>query len=297
MADAKPTLLVTGAGGSLGGRVVELLLDAGAGPLIATTREPEKLARFASRGVDVRRADYSAPETLAPAFAGAARLLLISTDAIHAPGARLTQHRAAVKAAAAAGIRHIVYTSVPSPHPSSSSVIFDDHFWTEQAIIESGLEWTMLRNNIYFEIALMGLQRALASGRLFAAAGDGAVSYVAREDCARAAAAALANATGRVIYDVTGPAAVTRAELAATASRISGKPLSYVNLDPQQMRQGLLDAGLPPIIADAYVGFDVAASRGYHAIVTPAVEELTGRAPTSIDDFLAANRAGLVPAA
>ena len=106
---ANRPLLVTGAAGNLGRRVVELLLEAKAGPIIATTRTPEKLADFAQRGVEIRRADFNDPKTLETAFAGAERLLLISTGDLFPEGARLRQHRAAVQAAIDAGVRHVVY--------------------------------------------------------------------------------------------------------------------------------------------------------------------------------------------
>ncbi len=139
------TLLVTGAAGQLGRRVVEYLLERKAGPIIATTRDPSKLADLAAKGVEVRAADFDKPEALGPAFAGADRLLLISTDAVYVPGQRLAQHKAAISAAEKVGVKHIVYTSLPSPKPNSESIIEDDHFWTEQAIAASSMSWTFMR--------------------------------------------------------------------------------------------------------------------------------------------------------
>lgn len=294
MSDAnKPTLLVTGAGGHLGRRVAELLIEANAGTLIATTRHPEKLADLAARGVDVRHADFDDPNSLAAAFAGADRLLLISTDALHAPGLRLGQHRNAVAAALGAGVGHVVYTSAPSPYPTSESSLIGDHFWTEAALFESALDWTILRDNIYAEIALLSLRHAAASGQLFTATGTGGRSYVTREDCARTAAAALARATGRQILDVTGPSVVTSDELAAVASELTGRKVSHVSLPPSALLDGLLKAGLPPVMAAGLVAFDVAAAEGRHAILTPTVKTLTGREPSPLMDFLAANSTAL----
>jgi len=288
-------LLVTGASGNLGRRVVELLLEADAGEVIATTRRPEKLADLAARGVDVRRADFDDPASLARAFEGADRLLLVSTDALDVPGRRLRQHRNAVAAAKKAGVRHVVYTSAPAPHPTPESSLIDDHFWTEQALAASGLQWTILRDNIYAEIILLGLPHAVATGQLVTATETGARSYVTREDCARTAAAALASASGRQILDVTGPAAVTQAELAAIASALTGRAVTHVSVEPAALRDGLLAAGMPPATADALGAFDVAAAEGRHAVVAPTVKALTGREPTPVDDFLAANRAVLLP--
>src|SRR5215471_19170757 len=107
----QPTLLVTGASGHMGRRVLELLLESHTGPIVAATRTPDKLAEFSQRGVIVRHADFENAASLATAFAGVDRLLLISTDALDQSGRRLNQHRAAVKAAEEAGVQHIIYTS------------------------------------------------------------------------------------------------------------------------------------------------------------------------------------------
>lgn len=288
------TLAVTGASGHLGRRVVELLLERNAGPIVAITRDPAKLADVAKRGVLVRRADFDDPTSLVEAFASVNRLLLVSTDALDRPGRRIAQHRAAIAAAAKAGVRHVVYTSAPAPHPTSEDSLISDHYWTEQALAATGLGWTILRDNIYAEIALMALSHAVPGGKLFTAAQKGGRSYVTREDCARTAAAALASDwEGRRILDVTGPAPVTQDELAVLASELTGKPVAHVTVPPAGLREGLLGAGLPPMLADGLVAFDIAAAQGHHAIVTSTVQDLTGRAPTTLREFLTANRAAL----
>ena len=158
------TLLVTGASGQLGRRVLAHLLDTCAVPparLIAVTRDPAKLADFAARGVEVRRGDFDDPGSLGEAFKGAGRLLLISTDALDTPGRRLAQHQAAIAAAKTAGVRHIVYTSMPNP--DGSPIPFaPDHLGTEQALALSGRGWTILRNAWYFENLAFSLPGALA---------------------------------------------------------------------------------------------------------------------------------------
>ena len=290
----KPTLLVTGASGQLGRRVVELLLDAKAGRVIATTRTPEKLAALAARGAEIRRADFADPASLRAAFGGADRLLLISTGDLFPLGLRLGQQRAAVAAAVAAGVKHILYTSGPAPYPIEGGGLIDDHFWTEQAIFASPLGWTILRHQIYMDTLLGSLPGAAASGQLVSAMGKTASNYVTREDCARADAAALASDfDGRRILDITGPGPVTQTEIAAIASELTGRAIKYQSVTPEQQRAGMAAAGLPPFLVDALVRFQIAAARGYHAIDTPAVKELTGRAPTSVREFLTAHRAEL----
>jgi len=291
------TYLVTGAGGHLGRLAAETLLDAKAGKVIAATRDPAKLNALASRGAEVRRADFDDPASLGTAFAGVDRLLLVSTDALDKPGRRLAQHRNAIAAAIKAGVKHIVYTSAPNARPLGRSGILDDHYWSEQAIAASGLDWTILRNHIYAEISLMGLPHALATGKLFTATGSGGRSYVTRDDCARAAAGALIKATGRQILDVTGPQPVTQNELAKLVSTLTGKPIVHIPVSGADLAKGLAGAGLPPLLVEALVDFDVDAAQGFHAIVTPAVKDFSGRDPTPLADFINSNRAALKPAA
>jgi len=292
------TYLVTGAGGQFGRMVVENLLAAGVGPIIATTRHPDKLADLAARGVEIRHADFSDPATLVSAFAGATRLLLISTDVIDAEGTRLAQHRNAVAAAVAAGVGHVVYLSAPSPHPTAQPSLINDHFWTEQALAASPLGWTFLRDHIYTEMLLLGLPHAIATGQLFTATGTAGRNYVSREDCARTAAAILASDfSGRQALDVTGPAPVTQDEIAAIASELSGKPVTHIAVPADGLLQGLLGAGLPPAMAAGLTAFDVAAAQGFHAITTSVVKDWTGREPITVRDFLTAHRDALTGAA
>jgi NAD(P)H dehydrogenase (quinone) len=288
-------LVITGAGGKLGRQVVEFLLQRKAGPIVAVTRDPAKIADLGKRGVEVRAGDFDKPGTLAAAFAGAGRVLIISTDAVGRPGGRHAQHVPAVKAAEAAGASHVIYTSAPAATPTARDSLINDHYWTEVALAESKLPgWTVLRNNIYTDFIPAGLAHALKTGQHFSATGKGGRSYVTREDCAATAAAALASDfSAKRILDVTGPAPVTQDEIAAIASELSGKPIKHIPLAADEFRKGLLAAGLPPAYADALTDFDVAASQGYHAIVTPAVKDLTGREPTSVRAFLTANKAAL----
>lgn len=289
------TLLVTGASGPLGRRVVELLLEKGEKSIVAATRTPEKLADLAARGVDARKADFDDPATLATAFAGVDRLLIISTDAVMVPGQRITQHTNAVKAAEAAGVKHIVYTSLMNPGPDSPITLAPDHDATEKALEATKMGWTVLRENIYSEGALNTLKQAIQMGQLFSAAGDGKTAYITREDCAQASAAALASSfEGRQTLDITGPEALSRAEMVKIASKLSGKTVTYVPLSAEVLTQNLVAAGLPKPVVDLIVSFDVAIAQGKFDEVSSAVEGLTGRKPTGLADYLAANRGTLV---
>lgn len=287
-----PTLLVTGASGHLGRAVVRHLLETLQVPparIIATSRKPETLADLAAQGVTVRAADFDQPGTLSEAFRGADRVLLVSTDALLEPGKRLVQHRAAVQAAVDAGVRHVVYTSLPSADTSHVSFA-PDHLGTEQALAASGLGWTLLRNAWYAENLAYTLPSALASGEWVTAAGEGGIAYIARDDLALAAATALASAhAGNRVYTLTGTQALTARDIAEKVATATGKPLSVVGVSPQQLADGLRGHGFPPVLADVFTSFDVATAAGDLGDVTDDFATLTGRAPSTFDAWLPAH--------
>lgn len=294
-----PTLLVTGASGQLGSAVVRHLLDTLKIPaerLVVTSRTPESLPDLAARGVSVRAADFDQPATLPPAFAGADRLLLVSTDALMEPGKRLAQHRNAVEAAVEAGVGHVVYTSLPSAETSHVSFA-PDHRGTEQALAASPLAWTVLRNAWYFENLAYSLPAALASGEWPSAAGEGRIAYIARDDLARAAAVALASSdtTNRVLT-LTGAQAYSARDIASRVSALIDKPLSVIDITVEQKLEGLKAHGFPPVLAEVFASFDVATAAGDLGAVTDDYLQLTGQPPTTLDAWLSANIALLTQA-
>lgn len=294
-------LIVTGASGQLGQRVLAHLLDTLAVPapqIVATTRRPEAMQAWADRGVQVRRADFDDPATLARAFEGGERLLLISTDAIDRPEGRLPQHLAAIRGAEAAGIRHVVYTSLPEPE-DSPLLIAPDHVGTERALADSALPgWTVLRNHWYFENLFMSVPQALGSGQWHSAAGDGGIAHIARDDLARAAAVALADDrdTKRTLT-LSGDRAWTTAEIAAAVAEATGKPLDVVPVPVEALTRGMVDAGLPAALAETFASFDSNIAAGRLAGVTGDYRALTGRAQQSFEDWLQANAGALAGAA
>ena len=293
------TLLVSGASGHLGERVVAHLVQSQKVPasrIVAGTRTPEKLASTAAKGIAVRKLDFEDRDTLAPALQGVERMLIISTDAIDRPGRRLAQHRAAVEAAKAAGVKHVVYTSMPNPE--TSLVTFaPDHLGTEQALAGSGLGWTVLRMNWYMENLLASLPSALAMGKWYTSAGEGRVGYVSREDCARAAAAALAASDrGSSRLDVTGPQSLSVSEIAAMVRRITSKPLEVVQQTDDERKQALGAAGLPQPIVALVVSVEASIRAGKLDVASDAVEKLTGRPPKTLTEFFAEHQAALAAA-
>jgi NAD(P)H dehydrogenase (quinone) len=290
------TLFVTGASGHLGRRVVELLLEKDAGKIVAGTRKPEKLADLAARGVTVRHADFEDAKGLETALAGMDRVLIISSDAIDRPGRRLTQHKTAVAAAVKAGVKHAIYTSMPNPE--TSPVVFaPDHLGTEEALAASGMSYTILRNCWYTDFLIPALAPAVASGTLTAATGQGAAPYVTREDCAHAAAAALASTdTSNRTWNITGPAVVTWTELAKLAAELTGRLVTYVPVDVAERTAQLIAMGTPEPIAKMLVSGQLAVAQGKMGTATAVVKELTGREPMSVREFLSAHKVALMPA-
>lgn len=279
------TIAITGASGQLGRLVADqLLTTVDPAELVLLTRDPAKLADYAERGADVRAADFSKPDELVEAFAGVERALLISTDAV---GARVEGHLAAIDAAVKAGVRHMAYTSVSGPTADNPAGVVADHAATEEALRESGLAWTMLRNNLYADMQVDSVAQAAATGQLVTNFGDGGAAYVTRADCAAVAAGVLTGEghEGKA-YDVTGPHAYTAADLAELATEKSGKPVEVVQVDDEAYTAGLVSAGLPDFIAPLLTSFGTATRLGKLATVTDVVEQVGGRKPTPLSALI-----------
>lgn len=284
------TFLVTGASGHLGRRVLELLLEQKvAAKLVAVTRSPEKLADLAARGVEVRQGSFDQPEGLKAAFAGATRALLISTDALDKP--RAEQHARAIAALQAAGAKHVVYTSVLDPKNSVMGV-GPDHAGTEKALEASTMSFTSLRNSLYAELLLQALPTAVKTGQWITSRGDARAAFVTREDCARAAAAALSGtSTEREFIDITGPEALDSNAIAAIASELSGQKVTHVSVPVEALIDGLVaHAKLPRPIAAFLATFDQAIAKGELARPSDGLKRLTGRAGQTLREFLTTNR-------
>jgi NAD(P)H dehydrogenase (quinone) len=290
MTDYKTSkILVSGAGGQLGRRIVELLVAAGASNVIAGTRDPAKLA---VAGAEARKVDFADAESLPAAFAGVDQLLIISTDVTGEVRQKL--QTAAVAAAKAAGVKHIVYTSLTNPGPESAVLLAPDHHVTEQAIEATGIPFTFLRNAVYMDMLLMSLPSALASGHWYTAAGQGRIARITREDCARAAAAALlAGPQGQRVVDVAGGELLTTEETAAIVSEVTGKPISVIHVDDAGLTAGMVGAGLPQPLAELLVSFEAATRLGQSDVRSQFVD-LVGAPPASFRDFVSANRDMLV---
>lgn len=276
---------LTGASGQLGRLVLKhLLTQVPANQVIAITRDPDKLADIAAQGVVVRRADFSDPATLPAAFAGATRLVIISTDII---GQRVAGHKAAIAGAVDAGVSHIVYTSAPKADPNSPLPIPADHGQTELALAASGIKWTALRNSFYTEV-LKGLtDLLLVDGQLLIPEAQGKHSWITREDCARAAAGALAGRLADVgPVDVTGPEALSFADLAQRLSHISGRTITPQALPDNEIIARIVAKGVPADTAGFMVGLASSIARDISTTPTDIVERASGTKPSPVDVVL-----------
>lgn len=253
-------IVVTGASGQLGRLVIENLLQTvPAAQIVAAVRTPAKVADLAARGVQVREADYNRPETLDTAFAGADKLLLISSSEV---GSRLPQHRAVIDAAKRAKVGLVAYTSLlradATPLPLGA-----EHKATEQLIAEAGLPAVILRNGWYTENYLASIPPALQYGVVLGSAGEGRIASAARADYAAAAAAVLTrDGQAGKVYELAGDESYTLAELAAEITRQSGKAVAYQNLPEADFKAALLGAGLPEGLATLLAESDIGASKG-----------------------------------
>ena len=274
-------IVVTAATGHLGRLVVEGLLKVvPARELAVAVRNPDKAKDLAARGVEVRRADYSRPETLGPALAGAEKLLLISSSEV---GQRAAQHAAVVRAAKGAGVKLVAYTSMLRAD-TSRLALAAEHKATEAEIRASGLPHVFLRNGWYLENYTENLAPALQHGALVGSAGSGRIAAAARADYAEAAVAVLTRGPEKEVYELAGDRPFTMAELAAEVSREARKPIAYRDLPPDQYRAILIGAGLPGPYADILVDADVQAAKGDLDDTSGALRRLIGHSTTPLGD-------------
>ena len=279
-------IIVTGANGQLGQLVInELLKTLPASQIVAAVRSPEKAASLKALGVTVRQADYTRPETLETAFAGATKLLLISSSEV---GARATQHANVIAAAKKAGVPYIAYTSLLRADTSPLSLAAE-HIATEKMLAESGIAHTLLRNGWYTENYAASIAPALQYGVFIGAAGEGRIASAARADYAAAAAAVLTSEghAGKV-YELAGDDSYTLGEFAAAIAQTSGKPVSYQNMSEADFTVALTQAGLPAGFAAILAQSDTGAAQGGLFDDSHTISRLTGRSTTPYTTVISA---------
>lgn len=283
--------VVTGATGQLGRLVIEQLLNrVPASQIIAAVRNPEKAADLAALGVQVRQADYSQPATLDSAFAGAEKVLLISSNEI---GQRAVQHQAVIDAAKRANIQLLAYTSVL--HADTSALgLAEEHRQTESALQQSGVPFVLLRNGWYTENYTAGIPAALQHGAVFGSASDGRISSADRNDYAVAAALVLTATEDQAgkVYELAGDESYTLADLAAELSKQSGKQVPYTDLPQADFKAALIQAGLPEFVAELLSDSDAAAAKGALFDDGKQLSRLIGRPTTPLKRTIATTLKG-----
>jgi NAD(P)H dehydrogenase (quinone) len=275
---------VSGSSGHLGTAIVSELLQRAAGhEIVAISRTPETVSG-AAQG---RFGDYDRPESLAKAYAGLDRVLIISTLA-HEPGKRGTQNVAAIDAAVTAGVKHIVFMSATGTRQEEEPALGASYWRGEQHLIATAPVWTILRMSYYAEYFVQQALTSLNQGVLTGLA-DSRVSPVARDDVAAAAAGILiGNGHAGAIYNATGSERPSGTQQAALIAEISGRPLAFRVITEEQLRAGLAQAGLPVEAVGTVMSIQVSFAAGAFDIVTGDVERLGGRPPQSLRDVLAA---------
>jgi NAD(P)H dehydrogenase (quinone) len=274
---------VSGASGHLGNAVVsELLLRARGHEVVAITRTPETVSGPA-RG---RFGDYDRPESLAEAYAGLDRLLIITTVAAE-PGKRGAQVVSAIDAAVKAGVKHIVLMSAVGTRQEEEPARGASYWRGEQHLIATAPAWTILRMNFYAEAFVQLAQAALRQGVLVGLA-ENRAAFVARDDVAAAAAGILmGDGHAGAIYNATGPERLSGAERAGVIADIAGRAVAFRVVTEEQLRAGLTQAGLPAGAVNVVVSIQASFAAGAFDIVTGDVERLGGRSPRPLRDVLA----------
>lgn len=278
------TIAITGATGNIGG-AVSAALAADAVPFRMLVRDASRAPELP--GTEVAVATFADVDASRTALQGVEVLLMVSAAEAQD---RLDQHRAFVAAAADAGVRHVVYTSFLGAAPDATFTLGRDHWATEQAIRESGMAFTFLRDSFYLDFVedLVG-----EDGVIRGPAGDGAMAAVARADVARVATAVLhdPDAHRDQTYELTGPEAITLAQAAAIVSEVRGRRVSY---HPETLDEAYASRARwnpEPWQADAWVSTYTAIAEGALAPVSGDVERITGRPPMSLREVLADPRA------
>ncbi|MFI1725950.1 SDR family oxidoreductase [Streptomyces sp. NPDC020489] len=279
------SIVVTGATGHLGRHVVEQLLEkVPAEQVTAVVRTPEKAADLAEKGVRIAVADYNSPETFDGLLAVGDKVLLISGNEFDK--GRPGQHQVVIDAAKAANVALLAYTSAPG---TLTAALADDHRATEEALLASGVPYTLLRNGWYNENYTENLAPVLEYGAVVQAAGDGRLTTAARADYAAAAVAVL---TGEghenQTYELGGDEPWGFAEYAAELSRQTGKEIVYNAVSVEAFTEILAGAGLPAPVAAMLAGVDASIEKGELLVTSGDLSRLTGRPATPIADSLAA---------
>ena len=274
----QPTIAITGVTGKIGGAVATELQDL-APRLRLLVRNPSRAPRLEGQ---LAVADYSDAAASREALAGVNVLFMVSAG--ESPE-RVQQHEVFVDAAAAAGVKHIVYTSFLGAKPDATFTLARDHWYTEQHIRESGIAWTFLRDSFYLDFFPEVVDE---NGVIRGPAGNGRVGAVSREDVARSATAVLRNPAPHAgcAYDLTGPQALSLNDIARIIGEVWGKQVTYQDESLEEAYASRAHYGAPGWEVDAWVSTYTAIALGELDVISDSVQSLTGRPPLSLAELL-----------
>lgn len=283
------TTLVTGATGNVGVHVVHEL-QRRSQPVRALTRDPDHAAAVLADGmvtggsVDLRQGDLDDRASVEAAVAGVDRVLLCVGNNPR----QEEQELGVIDAAVRAGVRRLVKISARGARIGSPAELWEMHARIEQHLAASGVPAVVLRPSTYASNLLAAAAGVAGAGRLFAPAGTAPISFVDPRDVGAVAAATLVEDghVGRT-YTLTGPEAVSYAEVAERLGAVLHRRIDYVDLPPEAARAGMVEAGLPVWLADQILAVFAELRRGAAAMTTDDVARVLGRPARPVQDFLA----------
>jgi NAD(P)H dehydrogenase (quinone) len=284
-------IMITGATGQLGSQVLQLLTQkVDPANIVALVRklDDDKAKAIASTGVEVREADYTDYNKLLTALQGIDKLYFVSAGEHSKRG---TIHLNVVEAIKAAGIKHVIYTSLQHKDDTENSPVYylvGPHIQTEKALKESGITYTILRHNVYTDFIpfLIGNQ-VPESGVVYFPAGNGKIGFTLRQDMAEVSAEILATAGHEnQTYDISIDEVISFGDIAEMIAEITGKEIKYVSPGGNEYMEVLVKAGLSELVAEETAEFGLAISRGEYDITSGTVERFLKRKPVYVRDFL-----------
>jgi uncharacterized protein YbjT (DUF2867 family) len=278
---SRRVILVIGGTGNIGSELIRLLVAAGA-PVRALARDTARAAALLGPGVDIVAGDLASAPALASAMRGVEKLFLVTPLALD----QVAMKAAAIDAARAAGVRHIVMSTGIGAGPEAHVEIGRWHGASQEHVKSTGIPWTFLQPTFFMQNMLMSAPTIRDHGAFYLPLGDGRVSWIDARDIAAAGFEALT----RPGYEnrelpLTGPEALSSAELAAALGAATGRSIRYVAVPPQAAREGMVGAGLPEKLADMMNELYALGPAGHLAHVLDTVQTVTGRPARTFRQF------------
>ena len=279
-------ILITAATGHLGNATIDFLLKkTPASQIAALVRDEQKAAGLSAKGIALRKGDYFDAQSLQKAFQGIDTLVFISSGDLQN---RVQQHENVVNAAKAAGVKHIIYTSVLKATATLKFTEGIDHWHTEAMLKQSGITYTVLRHTFYAEVLPLFFGGALQSGQWYYAAGDAKVNFASRADMAEAIANVAAKPAPHAnkIYEITSGRSYTFQEIAGIVSQATGKQVAYIPIPVDALKEGMKQAGVPESHIPMLTNIANSISAGELDAVYDSLEKLLQRKPVDLKDYL-----------